>query len=124
MVVKEASFTWSFGAITNSSASGALVGSTGGGSAATQFPFPVDAAARENTFYVYLAAGSGTSSYQILTGPAAAGPYTVLSSGTLSTVTGTEVDIVQLTGPLKYVQPRIKTITSTASLIKVDFLGN
>jgi len=34
------------------------------------------------------------------------------------------MDIVQLTGPLSYVFPRIKTLNSTANTVTVELWGN
>lgn len=112
----EARAKWSFGNQA-SAEGGAVLGSTGTG---TQFF--VGGLAREHSWYIETAAAT-TCSYQIVTARTAAGASVVLSSGTLA---ASAVDLVQITGPLAFTAPRIKTITSTAANVNVtvELYGN
>ena len=115
-VLAEARFKWCFGATVNAEG-GAVLGSTGAGTA--QF---VGGLARENSFYIETDANANsTCSYQIRTARTSSGPWVVLSSGTLSTLS---VDLVQVSGSLAWISPRIKTLNSTAGLVTVEYLGN
>lgn len=115
-VVVESRYKWCFGATANAEG-GAVLGSTGAGTA--QF---VGGTARENSFYVETDGNANsTGSYQIRTARTSSGPWAVLSSGTLSTGA---VDLVQITGPLQWISPRVKTLASTAGLITIEYLGN
>jgi len=107
----EASRSWTFGPSGGVNA----LGSTGVG-----VRFNLNGMAREQSFYVETDAAA-TCSYQILTARTLTGASVVLSSGTLGT---SAMDIVQLTGPLSYVFPRIKTLNSTANTVTVELWGN
>lgn len=109
----EGRFVWTFGQ--NATGSGANLNSTGTGQR-----FALTGLARENSFYIETDAAA-TCSYQIITARTLTGAQVVLSSGTLST---SGLDLVQITGPLQYVYPRIKTLNSTANLVTVEYLGN
>ena len=113
-VVREGHNVWTFGL--QSGGSGEILGSSG----APTFGYALMGNAREQSIYVQTDGGA-TCSYQIRSGRTSTGPWVVLSSGTLSTGA---VDLVQLTGPLAYVSPRIKTITSTAVQVFVELFGN
>ena len=113
MPMREAHAVWTFGL--QSAGSGAILGSTGAGEA-----FHVNGLAREHSFYIETPAAC-TCSYQIRTARQSTGAFVVLSSGTLA---ASAVDLVQVTGPLAYVSPRIKTITSTAVMVTVELWGN
>src|SRR6266446_3222382 len=116
MPVLQAHAVWSFGNSASVNATGNVTGSTGTGTRVL-----VSALAREQTFYIE-ADGGATGSYQILTARAATGGATaVLSSGTLST---SQLDVWQFTGPFQYLTVRIKTLNSTANLIVAELLGN
>lgn len=67
------------------------------------------------SFYVETDAGA-TCSYQIRTARKAAGPWAVVSSGTL---TSNAVDIVQIQGPFAWLSPRVKTMTSTSVQVAI-----
>ncbi|HEY5989004.1 MAG TPA: hypothetical protein VIV12_21875 [Streptosporangiaceae bacterium] len=82
-----------------------VLGSTGEGVA-----FNTGGNGSEFTFYVETDAGC-TCSYQIRTARESAGPWAVISSGTL---TSNATDLVQIPGPLRWLSPRIKTMTSTS----------
>jgi hypothetical protein len=99
---------WAFGK-TSAGVSNSL-GSTGAGAAVNTYDLGL-----QFTFIVE-ADGGATCSYQIRTGRSAAGPFAVLSSGTLSTGAA---DVVQIPGPLGFISPRIKTLNSTANLVVV-----
>ena len=109
----EARNVWSFGL--QAGASGSILGATGAG-----VRYFVNGLAREHSVYVETDGGA-TCSYQVLTARTLTGASVVLSSGTLSTGA---VDIVQITGPLAYIFPRIKTLTSTSVVVTVELLGN
>lgn len=112
----EARLKWCFGSQANAEG-GAVLGSTGAGVAQQ-----IGGLAREHSFYVETDGNvNSTCSYQIRTARTSSGPWVVLSSGTLSTGA---VDIVQITGPLAWVSPRIKTLNSTAGLVTVELFGN
>lgn len=104
---REVAVTWGFG---TSGVSNNL-GSTG----AIAVPFNTFDQGEQFTFTVETNAAA-TCSYQIRAGRTAAGPFAVLSSGTLST---SAIDIIQLPGPLGYLSPRIKTLNSTANSVIV-----
>ncbi len=115
-VCAESRFKWCFGA-TASAEGGAILGSTGTGTA-----YGVLGLARENCFYVETSGNANsTCSYQILTARTSSGPWAILSSGTMST--GAQV-FYHTTGPLAWIAPRIKTLASTAGLVTVEFYGN
>ena len=113
-VVREAHNVWTFGL--QAGGTGEIVGSSGAPSSG----YAILGNARELSIYVQTAAAC-TCSYQIRTGRTSTGPWVVLSSGTLAAAS---VDIVQITGPLAYVSPNIKTITSTAVQVFVELFGN
>lgn len=112
-------FKWIFGkAATTTDGTGAsnnVLGSTGAGVAfnthgwGAQFTFTIETD------------GSATCSYQIRRARTSAGPWSVLSSGTLSTGAA---DTVQLPGPLGWLSPRVKTINSTANQVVVRMEAN
>jgi hypothetical protein len=102
MNTREVAVVWGFG---TSGVSNNL-GSTG----AIATPYNTFNQGEQFTFMVSTDGGA-TCSYQIRSGPTAAGPFSVLSSGTLATGA---TDIVQLPGPLGFLSPRIKTMTSTS----------
>lgn len=107
---------WSFGSQANAEG-GAVLGSTGAGTA-----YKLDGYCREHSFYVETDPNTNsTCSYQIRTARTSSGPWVSLSSGTLSSGA---VDIVQITGPLAWVSPRVKTLGSTAGLVTVELWGN
>ena len=113
---RETAAKWSFGASTGAEG-GAILGSTGAGTA-----FNIAGFAREHSFYVETDGNANsTASYQIRTGRTSSGPWVVLSSGTLSTGA---VDLVQITGPLLFASPRVKTLGSTAGLVTIELVGN
>jgi hypothetical protein len=112
MPMWEATYKWVFG----TSANAAGGNSTGSGSGFRPFGGPP----RENTFYVEASADC-TCSYQIRTARESTGPWSVLSSGTLSSNT---VDVWQYTGPFLYFSPRIKTLKSTGDNVTVEYVGN
>lgn len=100
---REVAVTWGFGTSgvsNNLGSTGAITNAYNTFDQGLQFTFTVqtDAAA--------------TCSYQIRAGRTAAGPFAVLSSGTLFT---SATDYVQLPGPLGFLSPRIKTLNSTAN---------
>ena len=112
----EGRFKWCFGATVNAEG-GAVLGSTGAGTA-----FEIRGLARENSFYVETDGNvNSTCSYQIRTARTSSGPWIVLSSGTLSTGAA---DLVQISGPLAWLSPRVKTLNSTAGLVTIEYLGN
>ena len=112
----EVRYKWCFGATANAEG-GSVLGSTGAGAA-----FYVNGMARENSFYIETDGNANsTSAYQIRTARTSSGPWVVLSSNTLSTGA---VDLVQISGPLAWVSPRIKTLNSTAGLVTVEYYGN
>jgi len=92
-----------------------VVNSTGAGSG-----LQCHGLAREHSFYIETDAGA-TCSYQIRTARSTGSPYVVLSSGTLGT---SATDLVQITGPLMAISPRIKTLNSTANGVIVTLVGN
>lgn len=117
----ESRFQWVFGtaAVVSSIASTSqynvaspnnVLGSTGGGVA-----FNTHGLGQSFTFLIETDA-SATCSYQIRTSRASAGPWAILSSGTLSTFAS---DVVQVPGPLAWLSPRLKTINSTANQVVV-----
>lgn len=114
----ESRFKWSFGSTSRSDAPNtSQLNSTGAGVA-----YNADGVARENTFYVETDGNTAsTGSYQIRTARTSSGPWAVLSSGTLSSGA---VDVVQITGPVLFLSPRVKTLGSTAGLITIEYLGN
>lgn len=113
-VMREGHNVWTFGL--QSGGSGEIVGSTG----AATLAYALLGAGRAQTVYVQTD-GACTCSYQIRSGRTSTGPYAVLSSGTLSTGA---VDVIQITGPLAYVSPRIKTMTSTSVQVFVELYAN
>ena len=92
-----------------------VVNSTGAGSG-----LQCHGLARETSFYIETD-GAATCSYQIRTARSTGSPYVVISSGTLSTG---QTDLVQITGPLLAVSPRIKTLNSTANGVVITMVGN
>jgi hypothetical protein len=110
----EVRFKWSFGA-TATAEGGAVLGSTGSGTRAS-----VLGLGRDHTFVVETDAGC-TCSYQICAARTVSGASLVLSSGTLSTAA---MDLIQVDGPLGFVFPRIKTMTSTSVNVTVELLAN
>lgn len=91
-------------------------------STGTGFAYGINGLARENSFYIETDGNANsTCAYQIQTARTSSGPWVVLSSNTLSTGV---VDLVQITGPLAFVRPRIKTLASTAGLVTVEYFGN
>lgn len=98
---REVAVAWGFGAsgVSNN------LGSTG----AIAVPYNTFGQGEQFTFTVETDAVSSCS-YQIRVGRTAAGPWQVLSSGTVGT---SAMDVVQLPGPFKFISPRIKTLTST-----------
>jgi hypothetical protein len=113
-VCAEVRAKWCFGTAP-SGESGAVLGATGTGTR-----YPVLGLAREQSFYIETDAAA-TCSYQIITSRTLTGGQVVLSSGTLGT---SACDIVQLTGPLAYAYPRVKTLNSTANAVVVELYGN
>ena len=113
-IAPELKAKWVFGSQTLAEG-GSVLGSTGGGAAINTFGI-----SRALSWYVETDAGC-TCSYQLRTGRNSTGPWTVLSSGTLGTLA---VDYWNFDGPLQWVSPRIKTITSTAVNAIVELLGN
>lgn len=112
----EVRFKWCFGNSVTAEG-GAVLGSTGAGTAQD-----CQALGREYSFYVETDGNANsTGSYQIRTARTSSGPWAVLSSGTLSTGAA---DLVQITGPLLWVSPRVKTLGSTAGLLTVELVGN
>lgn len=111
---RESAFTWIFGtAALGDAGQGApnnVLGSTGAGVA-----FNTGGAGLSFSFFVESDAVS-TGAYQIRTARKAAGPWSVISSGTLST---SQMDLIQIPGPLKWLSPRLKTLNSTAAQIAV-----
>lgn len=99
---REVAVVWGFGTTTVSNS----LGSTG----AVANPYNTFGYGDAFTFSVETDAGA-TCSYQIRVGRTSAGPWTVLSSGTL---TSNAMDVVQIPGPLNFLSPRIKTLTSTS----------
>lgn len=115
-VKAEIRFKWNFGSQARSEG-GDSVNSTGTGIA-----FDARGLARENSFYIETDGNANsTAAYQIRTARTSSGPWVVLSSGTLSTGA---VDLVQVSGPLAWVSPRIKTLNSTAGLVIIEYFGN
>lgn len=109
----EVRYKWSFGL--QAGASGAILGSTGAGTRQ-----PIDGNAREHSFFIETDAAA-TCSYQILVARTLTGPTVSFSSGTLGT---SAIDVVQITGPLLFAFPRIKTLNSTANVVTVELVGN
>jgi len=103
------------GKVNVSAAFNDIVNSTGAGSG-----FQCHGLAREHSFYIETDAAA-TCSYQIRTARSTGSPYVVISSGTLSTG---QTDLVQITGPLLAVSPRIKTLNSTANGVLITLVGN
>lgn len=99
---REVAVTWGFGTTTVSN----TLGSTG----AIANPYNTFGMGDAFTFQVETDAGA-TCSYQIRVGRTSSGPWTVMSSGTL---TSNAVDVVQFPGPHNFLSPRIKTLTSTS----------
>lgn len=87
-----------------------VLGSTGAGVA-----FNTHGYGLQFTFMVETDAAS-TCSYQIRHARTSSGPWSVLSSGTLSTGA---LDTVQIPGPFHWLSPRLKTINSTANQVVV-----
>lgn len=105
---REVAQTWTFGR--SASAPGLVLGSTGDGTA-----YDTHDCGERFTFIVESDAAA-TGSYQIRTARTSAGPWAVLSSGTLST---SFAQAVQSYGPLGWLSPRVKTLNSTANRITV-----
>lgn len=103
-------FQWVFGTPAAGTSSNNVLGSTGAGAAFNTHRF-----GESFSFTIETDAG-GTCSYQIRTSRSQAGPWAVLSSGTLST---SACDLVQVPGPLFWLSPRIKTMTSTSVQVVV-----
>lgn len=92
-----------------------VTNSTGTGSG-----FQCNGLARETSWYIETDAAA-TCSYQIRTARTTNGPWVSISSGTLST---SQSELVQITGPLYAVSPRLKTLNSTANGVCVAMVGN
>lgn len=101
---------WVFGTAAAGLNANNVLGSTGGGAA-----FNTHGWGLKFTFSVETDAAS-TCSYQIRSGRTSIGPWSILSSGTLSTGA---CDTVHVDGPLFWLSPRIKTINSTANQVLV-----
>lgn len=112
-------FKWVFGTDESVSvatgASNNRLGSTGAGVAFNTHGWGVN-----YSFFVETDAAA-TCSYQIRAARTSSGPWNVLSSGTLST---SAVDLVQKTGPLGWLSPRIKTLNSTSNTVIVRMTAN
>jgi hypothetical protein len=104
---REVAVTWTFG---KTGGAGLNTASTGAGTSYNTFNL-----GETFTFFVQSDAAA-TCSYQIRSGLQQAGPFAVLSSGTLST---SGLDLVQLPGPLGWLSPRIKSLNSTANTITI-----
>jgi hypothetical protein len=104
---REFAQTWTFGA---AGGPGSNLGSTGAGAAVNTFDLG------ERFTFLAESDASATGAYQIRTARTAAGPWAVLSSGTLD---ASVVQVVQAYGPLGFLSPRIKTLNSTANRIIV-----
>ena len=117
----ESRFLWVFGTAqaagpVNSGPGGAnnVLASTGAGVA-----FNTHNRGERFTFYVE-ADAAATGAYQLRSARTSSGPWNIISSGTLST---SGVDVVNVTGPLGWLSPRLKTFNSTANQIVVRMLA-
>jgi len=104
---REVAQVWTFGA---ANGPGLNPGSTGAGTA-----YDTHDLGERFTFIVESDAAA-TGAYQIRTARTSAGPWAVLSSGTLSTGAAA---VVQSAGPLGWLSPLVKTLNSTANRIIV-----
>ena len=100
---REFAQTWTFGA---AGGPGSNLGSTGAGAAVNTFDLG------ERFTFIVETSASATCSYQIRTARTSAGPWAILSSGTMDTSSAVTV---QAYGPLGFLSPRCKTLNSTAN---------
>lgn len=104
---REVAQTWTFGL---TGGPGLNLGSSGAGAA-----YDTHDLGERFTFIVESDAAA-TGSYQIRTARTSAGPWAVLSSGTLSTFASA---VVQVYGPLGWLSPYCKGLNSTSNRIIV-----